>query len=219
MCLKWKVVALALPAAFLVACKEQPSAPEAALQQTHAIAADYTNNPDGGSQYLARYTFDQFFGYFDRADGLVRAWFTTFPLDGYIDLGNGNVPWDNATCGPQTGTGVVHFQQISHWDPNDPTSVFINNAKGTVWIVLTSRAQGATGPCAARPLIASGWGTVKYNDNNGSGIGKPQDAWSWGLLGDLTLVGGGTIHFRGHTTCVFHNGDWTSTVCHTEFHY
>jgi hypothetical protein len=36
---KWKVVALALPAAFLVACKDQPTAPPAALQQNHAIAA------------------------------------------------------------------------------------------------------------------------------------------------------------------------------------
>lgn len=217
MLLKWKVVALALPVAFLVACKDQPSAP---LQQTHAIAADYTNNPDGGSQYLARYTFDQYFGYFDRDDGLVRAWFTTFPLDGYIDFGPpiGNAPWDNAICGPQTGTGVVHFQQISHWDPNDPTSVFINNAKGTVWIVLTSRAPGATGPCAARPLIASGWGQVHYNDNNGSGLGKPQDAWSWRLEGQLTLATGGKLNFQGHFSCEGQNY-FTTLKCHTEFNY
>ena len=53
--LKWKMVALALPAAFLWACKDQSSAPTAPLQPTHAVAADYTNNPRGAGAII---TFD-----------------------------------------------------------------------------------------------------------------------------------------------------------------
>lgn len=42
----WKAIAFAMPAVFLAACKDQPSAP---LQQTHAIAADRSHDPNGGT--------------------------------------------------------------------------------------------------------------------------------------------------------------------------
>jgi hypothetical protein len=118
--------------------------------RTQPSTADYTNNPDGGGPWIARYTNDQFWGVFDRDDGLVRAWFTTFPLADqiWVDDGTGtgnleNWPWDNALCGPPN-TSAMHFQQISHWDPahSDPNALYIVNANGPVWIVLTSRAEG-----------------------------------------------------------------------------
>jgi hypothetical protein len=224
MSLKWKIVALALPVVFLAACKDQPSAPTATPQQTHALAADFTNNADGGGPWIARYTNDQFWGFFDSNDGLVRAWFSTLPLDGqiWVQDPDGNTvlwPWDNAVCGP-TGTSAVHQQQISHWDAThtDLNAVWITNVNGPVWIALTSRADDAVGPCAGRPLIGSGWGQVHYNDNNQTGAGRPQDAWSWRLVGMLMGVDGKKFNFSGHVSCVGHNY-FTTLPCHTEFNF
>jgi hypothetical protein len=42
-----------LPAAFLVACQEQPSAPQASLQQNHPIVADLTNSQPANGRHFA----------------------------------------------------------------------------------------------------------------------------------------------------------------------
>jgi hypothetical protein len=67
-------------------------------------------------------------------------------------------------------------------------------------------------------VIASGWGEVHYNDNNQSGVAKSQDAWSWRLVGKLTLAAGGKLNFQGHYTCATHDY-FTAGSCHTEFNF
>jgi hypothetical protein len=206
----WKWLAPAVAVTLLIACSEQSKTPTAVTPTAATtMAADYTNNPDGGGPWIARYTLNEFYSLFDSPDGLIRTWFTTFPLDGYLFGPDGTPwPWDNTTCGPP-GIGAVNLQEISHWDPThtDPSALYLANGSGSVWIVLTSRAPGAVGPCALRPLIASGWGTVKYNDNNESGSAANIDAWSFKVKGTLTMAdGGSTVQYEGNATCVWNTG-------------
>jgi len=197
----WRVLGVALPVALLLACNDQATAPEA---NTPAITADFMNNPEPGPwPWVARYEFGLWVNHWSSPDGLVRAIHTTFPLSGTQPFATWG--WDDAICGPP-GMGVMHLQEISHWDPThweDPMAVWIENGIAEVWIVLVSRAPGATGPCGGRPVIASGWGRLHYNDNNGTGLGRPQDAWSYRAEGRLTTPAGETVQYNGHLTCIF----------------
>src|SRR5512135_3196124 len=68
----WKWLCLALPVSLLVACGKDRS-PMATAPVRTSLGADYTNTPDVGSPYIARYEADQFWGSIDSKDGLVRA--------------------------------------------------------------------------------------------------------------------------------------------------
>lgn len=192
---RW-IAVLAL-GAVVVACSEQATAPQ---PRTPAVSADFTNNLEGGGPYLARYQFGLWYQYWGNADNTVRAFHTTFPLswvEPWASYG-----WDDAICGPPAMT-KLDIQEISHWslDHTDPAAVYIENGMADVWIVLVRRAPGAVGPCGGRPIIASGWGKLHYNDNNGTGQGRPQDAWSFRAEGSLTTPAGEKVQYNGHNTC------------------
>lgn len=213
----WKWLCLALPASLLVAC-EQDRSPTATATLRTSLAADYTNNPDGGGPYIARYETDQYYGFFDSDDGLVRAFFTTFPLDSALPW-----VWNSGVCGPP-GISAVHFQLISHWDSTftDPSQLYLDKAHGSVWIALVSRAPGAFGPCGGRPLIASGWGKMAYIDNNASYVpnvpgrgARTQDAWSFQVLGNGTTPAGAPVKLHAQLACVANPGSKAAPVCHT----
>ncbi len=189
----------------VVACSEQATAPQ---PRTPAIAADFMNNEDGGGPWIGRYEFNDWASYWGSADGSVRAIHTTFPLsatDPFSVWG-----WDDAVCGPPA-PGVMHIQEITHWDPGQSVGPrFMENGKADVWIVLVSRAPGAYGPCAGRPVLASGWGQLHYNDNDFF-MTTGKDMWSIRAEGRLTTPDGGAVSYTGRTGCVVNPVNWKCT--------
>jgi len=194
------IAVLALGAA-VVACSEQATSPQ---PRTPAIAADFMNNPDGGSPWHARYQWDNYLTYWNNLPAnTVRAYHTTFPLS------LAGLPWDDVVCGPATPTSGMHLQEIAHWDLDpahmDPTQLWIDNGVADVWIALVDRTS--SGPCNTRPLIASGWGRLHYTDNNGSGMGRNQDAWTYRAEGRLTTPLGQKVQYNGFMHCVVTKND------------
>jgi hypothetical protein len=196
-----RMLAVLALGAVVVACSEQATAPQ---PRTPAIAADFMNNPDGGSPWHARYQWDNYLSIWNNLPAnTVRAYHTTFPLSQAI--GGGTIfGGDDAVCGPTTSTSGLHLQEIAHWDPDpahmDPTQLWIDNGGADVWIALVDRTR--PGPCNTRPLIASGWGRLHYTDNNGSGMGRNQDAWTFRAEGRLTTPSGEKVQYNGLMHCV-----------------
>jgi hypothetical protein len=189
-----KLMAALVLAGLAVACTDQATAPE--QQQTPAIAADFMNNPDGGGAVVDRFAW----GYWNVAwnnlpANTVRVYHTTFPLSW------AGIPWDDAVCGPQNVGPAMHFQEVAHWDHLNPDDVWIQNGMGDVWIAIVDRT--ASGPCNTRPLIASGWGRIHYTDNNVTGLGRDQNAWTFRAEGLLTMAATGEqVRYRGLWHCV-----------------
>jgi hypothetical protein len=188
MCLKWKVMALALPVAFLVACKEQPSAPQASLLQTNAMAS----KSDSGS--LKIYRFQDAFAacWTDLGNGL-RACNATIPL------GGGTEP----NCGLQADAPPVDWLQVVI---NPVTFRVKANVQGQVWVTI--RDLNNPGNCFGSALVAQGWGTVQYEDNDQFGATfspsvRSVDSWKWGANGNLTAVSGRTVKYSGHYHAVW----------------
>ena len=115
--IRWKMIGIAVPAALMLACTDQPTS-----TQTHtpAVAADFMNNTDNTGPWIGRYEFDLWWNYWYNEDGSVIAVHTTFPLSW---VGRA---WDDAICGPPN-LGSMHLQEISHWDPDhtDPAALYI----------------------------------------------------------------------------------------------
>lgn len=184
--------------AVLVACSEQATSPQS---RATAIAADFTNNPDGGDPVVARYEFDNYYVAWNNAPtNTVRAYHTTFPLSAVLGSA-----WDDAACGPANPTPGLHLQEVAHWDHADPLSIWIENGIADVWIVLVDRT--GSGPCNTRPVTASGWGKLHYTDNNSTaawGGHAPgiQDTWTFRAEGSLTTPAGARVQYNGLMHCV-----------------
>lgn len=194
----WRMLGVALPVALLAACSDQATAPEA---NTPAIAADFTNNPDAGP-WIGRYEFGYWYtAWNNNPEATIRAYHTTFPLSW------AGLPWDDAACGPTTTSSGFHVQEISHWDPDhmDPAARYIENGMADVWIVLVDRTKG--GPCNTRPVIASGWGKIHYNDNDYFGV-TGKDTWSYRAEGRLTTPTGEKVTYVGRNGCVVNRANW-----------
>lgn len=206
---RWKVVTLAVPAALLVACSDQPSAP---LQQNPAIAADFTNNVLHGGPNMYRFEDLWMSGWFS-PDGTVGAVHTAFPMS-WVGW-----DWDDAVCGPP-GLGSMHGQfNVRHWDPTsttDPGEWHFNGIMDT-WIVLLDMT--ASGPCAGAAIIASGWGRVNWNDNNYALTNRPQEAFSVTAEGRLTTPAGDPVSYNGHFHCVYNRGGKSGYDCKTLINY
>jgi hypothetical protein len=203
-----KLIAGLALTALVVACSEQATAPQA---RPPTLLADFTNNPEVGNPWVARYTLDNLWAAWNNPEATVRVYATTFPLS------LAGLPWDDALCGPAGPEfGVAHLQEISHWDPThtDYAARYIDNANANVWIVLVSRTTSG-GPCNTRFPIASGWGTLKYNDNSATGSTK-QDAWSFKADGHLMTPGGDPVTFSGHLACEYNTGAKVNFVCHPQ---
>ncbi len=190
--LTWKVAALTLPLVFLAACKDQPSAPTAPPQQTHAIAADYTNNPDGGGPNML----------YRGVDG----WSFTATDDRYIVA---FFPDPLSRCGhdfPTQGGAVSQY----HGDIN---SFFHWVGKGrmmNVYVIDTSEPATCTVPLGSGALV--GWsenGVVNTVGDNETWTGEvpvvPDYADSWRDNGKATLTtpDGGTAYVKVELHCVW----------------
>jgi hypothetical protein len=201
-----------VPVAFLVACKDQPSAPQAAVLQVHAIAADFTNNLNGGGPRMWRSDEAYWADVWSSPDGNVLAVQTTFPLS-WIGW-----DWDDAVCGPP-GLGSMHDQfNIRHWDPTstDLAAEWHLNGIMDAWIVLLGNPP-APGwfPCNSQTIIASGWGRLNQNDNNYYLTGRPQEAFSMKAEGKLTTPAGARVNYNGHLHCVYNPGGNINWDCNS----
>ena len=193
-----RLLAVLALGAVLVACSEQATAPQ---PRTPAIAADFMNNPDGGGAVVDRYgPSDYVVAWNNNPTATVRAYHTTFPLSAAY-----GAAWDDAVCGPANSTPGLGLQEVAHWDHNDPSSVWIWNGAADVWIVLVDRTS--SGPCNTRPVIASGWGKLRYTDNNATaawGGHAPgiQDTWTFRAEGSLRTPAGERVQYNGLMHCV-----------------
>lgn len=189
------LAALAL-GAVVVACSEQATSPS---RRTPVIAANFMNNSDGGGPWIARYEYGNWNFTWANPEWTIRAWHTTFPLSEVLPPGS----WSDGACGPATATsGMMHQQEISHWDPShtDPPARYIENGFVTdVWIVLEDLTRD--GPCSGGlrggRLIASGWGRVHYNDNDVQNV-TGHNSWSLKADGILTTPDGDSLTYNGH---------------------
>jgi hypothetical protein len=204
MSLRSRVLALAVPAMFLVACQEQPSAPQ---QQTHpAIAAEFMNNPGHVGPWINRYEEGWLAAAWYSSDLRYEAIHTTFPLDWV------GVPWDEAQCGPPFFGGFTHRQEISHWDPThtDPLARYIvQTVTDSIWIVLLDLST--SGPCAdpysgiGGGIVASGWGRLHTTDNNAT-LSGTQETYTLRADGDLTTPGGDPVKYSGNLRINYNPG-------------
>jgi hypothetical protein len=196
---QWKVLVLALPAAMLAACNEQPAAP---AQQTHALVANFTNNPDNGNPKIFRGTTGFFaISWSDNTNGL-RASHWTYQA--------------SAGCGDTPAGGYLDFQELTKLDPNDTAATrYMANAKGPVWIRV--RDLNNPGDCFGDgTLVASGWGTLHYTDNDETGGGSNRNntnAFGFTAQGTLTTVDGKQVNYSGHSNCTWRDLDPSTLRC------
>jgi len=125
----------------------------------------------------------------------VRAYHTTFPLSWAVD-GVNFFGWEDAVCGPENPTPGFRLQEVAHWDHTDPSSVWLWNGVADVWIALVDRTS--SGPCNTRPIIASGWGKLRYTDNNATAAWNGhapgiQDSWTYRAEGRPTMAATGEV--------------------------
>jgi hypothetical protein len=180
---------LALPLVLLlsfVACDQQPVAPPA-----EALAK--ADNPKANIQILRfQDHFAAAWGGFEESG--LRAIHTTFPIPESDDP---FIPETN--CGPQADLDKIDFKRVGQENLVDFfASDFHMKANGRVWIIVRDRHQA--GDCYGVKLIAEGWGTIKYNDNDWLGVApgeKATNAWSFKATGTLTTPGGRQVRYEG----------------------
>lgn len=184
----WKMLGFAVALCALAACKDQPVAPQADAQVVAGpMAADYMNNPDNGNPKFYRGNAGEFaICWTDPGTGLRACHWSNAQL---ADYGCGDIP-----------LGESNFQVIY---PSDPNAPIIANLKGTVWIRV--RDTNASGDCFGNQLVATGWGTFKYNDNNtvGNWIERAQDAYGYNATGNLVGPDGQPLRYNGHMRCQY----------------
>ena len=174
-----RLLAVLALGALVVACSERPTAPQ---PRTPAVAADFMNNPDNGNPRIYRTTEGTGACWTDPATGL-RACHWSYALPDY-------------GCGDLPGS-VTNVQYIV---PSDTARRIIANLKGSAWIKV--RDTNAPGDCFGNQLVATGWGDLKYNDNNVVGVGR-QNAWSYVASGNLVTPTGQPVKYSGHLACQF----------------
>lgn len=215
MSLRLRMVALALPAALLVACQDQPTSPAAqgpaATAVSRPLAADYTNNILGGGPFLVRFDFEASGGGFGNDN--VYASYSTIPQSWMYGAEN----WDDAVCGPPNVGGTGNFQVIMHWDTtwSDPTALYKWHGTNEQWITLLDLT--ASGPCFGFAPIATGWGRVQWFTNNGNWSPDYNNIVTNARAeGALTTPSGDKVQFSGHNQCQYNGHAWH---CQTKITY
>jgi hypothetical protein len=191
---RWKVTAVAAPAALLLAtvvtaCSDQATAPRS---HTPAIAADFMNNPDVGNGVVYRYGSDFAVCWTDFSNGL-RACHRTqqFP---------------SGDCGafdPIGGIGVQEVVAVS--DPDDFfASEVVVNMMGRLWITVRDLNQAGT--CYGAQRAAEGWGSFHYTDNDEFGPDPAghsrNNAYGFMAQGPLTAADGSPVGYSGHARMI-----------------
>lgn len=148
---------------------------------------DFSNNPDNGNVRVFRYQDEFAIAWTDPGSNLrVTHWSSQFA----------NEPG----CGNFEGGGPIAFQQVGQEDLADFfASQFRINAMGSVWIIVRDLNQ--PGNCFGAALVAEGWGSIHYTDNDAFGLNPDQSsANAWGFMGNgvLTMPAGGTVRYSGH---------------------
>ena len=195
---RWKLAAVAGPAALLLAtvvtaCSDQATAPRS---HTPAIAADFMNNPDVGNGVVYRYGSDFAVCWTDFSNGL-RACHRTqqFP---------------SGDCGAFDPIGGISAQEVVAVADLDDffSSEIVANQMGRLWI--TVRDQNQPGNCYGAQRVAEGWGDFHYTDNDmfGTDPGGQGRSNAWGFMaeGGLRASDGSPVGYSGHARYVW-NGD------------
>ena len=157
-----------------------------------APAFDFSNNPDNGNPRVFRYQDEFGVAWTDPGSGLrVTHWSTRFLVE--------------PGCGDFEGRGPIAFQQVGLLDLADIFASQLRvNAMGDVWVIVRDLNQ--PGNCFGAALVAEGWGSIHYTDNDAFGLGPNQpNANAWGYIGDgvLTTPTGGTVRYSGHLRIAF----------------
>jgi len=178
-----RLLAVLALGAVVVACSEQATSPQ---PRTPAIAADFMNNPDNGNPRILRGVYDFAASWTDPSNGLRATHWTYQAVEG---------------CGDTPDGGLVGWQEVATFDANDfLASRFIANAKGMVWIRI--RDLTTPGDCFGARLVATGWGTLHYTDNDEiawyPNSRNNIDAWTFRAEGTLTTPDGRTVRYSGH---------------------
>jgi hypothetical protein len=193
-----RVLAVLALGAVLVACSERATSPQ---PQTPAIAADFMNNPDNGNPRISRSNWDIAVGWGDPTNGLRAAHWTYQVAEGCGDTPDG---------GFLDGQAVVTFDQISSF-----ATRAIANAKGRVWIRV--RDLNTPGDCFGTRLVATGWGTLHYHDNNllaeDPNNQIHENAYGFTAEGTLTTPEGGRVKYSGHSNCQWKPADVNTWTC------
>lgn len=171
----------------LLACDQTPTAPVTA----DGPAYNWMNNPDIGNVRVTRFESHIAICWTDAATGL-RACHSTVPL------GGGTEP----DCGPQELLDPVARQEIGVFDPADVFGSWLRvNQNGEAWI--TVRDVTTPGTCFGNRLVAQGWGTFHYTDNDlygSNGTDPNANAWGYMTHGVLPLAdGSATGSYNGHS--------------------
>jgi len=163
----------------LLGCGQEPAAP--AVSGTPAF--NYMNNPDNGNFRIFRYQGAMAACWTDPTTGL-RACHATIPL------GGGGEP----DCGLQSDAPPADNQEVL----TDVEALRIAvNASGRVWI--TVRDLNRAGDCFDAALVAEGWGTMRYTDNDALGtVVNNTNAWGFMASGTVTTPGGASLGYSGH---------------------
>ena len=173
--------ALTLVPLLFLACDRELAAP--AIAGAGHPAFNWMNNPDNGNFRIFRFQDGLFACWTDPATGL-RACHATIPL------GDGTEP----DCGLQTGADPADWQAVLA--DVDAFRIAIN-AVGRVWI--TVRDENNAGDCFDAALVAEGWGSMHYTDNDlfGTAIHNA-NAWGFIATGNLTTTAGASAGYSGH---------------------
>jgi hypothetical protein len=187
----------------LVACDQPPTEPVALEQPSY----DWMNNPDNGNLRVFRYETHRILC-FTGVGSTLRACHSTGPLGG---------PMPDADCGPQEMLEPLSTQEIGEFDVNDVVGSWLHaNQKGAVWI--TVRDVNTTGDCFGNRLVAEGWGSFHYTDNDLFGSGPDdQNANAWGFVmnGRLTRPDGSMAVYQGRNQFVFNEQQLVRVISST----
>jgi len=175
----------ALPV-LLVACSEQ--APMEPFEESPAVAAfDFMNNPDIGNLKVYRYE-DHIRTCWTDPDNGLRACHQTFPFA-------------DPDCGIQAAEAPLGYQTVVIDADNIRA---ITNAVGDAYVFV--RDTNAPGTCFDNALVAQGWGSLRYTDNDTWGTGY-YNANHWGFTadGDLMTPGGDPLKYTGHAVLLWNS--------------
>jgi hypothetical protein len=188
----WKVLGVALPVAFLVACSEQASAPET---NTPAVTANWMNNPDNGNPRFMRTDGSVWWISWD--DGRYEAWHVSGP---------GGAGMNGAVCGRGPDWPYSTQSQMVWPGPADQdwwNSLSHSRDMGDLWVVILDTQT--PGPCLGMAVAAQGAGSFRatYTDvlSGWWGLenGRP-NSWvaTFQSEGNLTTPTGKAVRYNGH---------------------
>lgn len=163
----------------VLACSDQTPV-EPLVEQP---AFNFLNNPDNGNFRIWRFQDAILTCWTDPGSGL-RACHATVPLGGGSD----------PDCGLQSPADPIAWQMVVV----DEEAVRVAaNVLGDVWI--TVRNTNVAGVCFGSDLVAEGWGSLHYTDNDAFGVGSNNaNQWGFTASGLLTTPAGDLATYAGH---------------------